>query len=130
MSRIMYRKMTAILISILFFSLIECQDWCPLIRPNLKYEGLGITNQWNSLNAKDLKLVMYNKAGKEWVFKITGPHYTLKDMRIQLEKNSVAETNGIVLIRFGVFYIAVDGDHTVHCLLSDKVCILLIENLF
>ena len=72
-----------------------------------------------------MKLVMYNKAGKEWVFKILRSEGKPKDMTIHLGKNSVRDVpNGTVLNRFGIFYYGGDGDHAVNCHLLDMVCIL------
>ena len=131
MFRIMNTKMTIILISILFFSLIECQDWCSVIRPNQKYEGLGITRHWNSVEENDVKFVMYNKAGKEWFFKWTYEEgYKPKDMTIRLVKNSVKDgPNGTVLNRFAMYFnglgvIGPNVPYAVNCQILDMVCIL------
>ena len=130
MSRKMFRKMTAILISILFFSLIECQDWCSVIKPHPKYEGLGITRHWNSVEENDVKLIMYNKAGKEWSFTMTHEEgYKPKDMAIKLGNNSVKDgPNGAVLNRFGLYfkekYTGKKDAYAANCRLLDMVCIL------
>ena len=126
----MFRKMTAIFISILFFSLTECEDWCSVIRPNSKYEGLGITRHWNSIKETDVKFVMYNKAGKEWFFRWTyEPGYKPEDMTIQLVENSVKNgPNGTVLNRFAMYFkgnlIGKKDAYAANCRLLDMVCIL------
>ena len=49
---------------------INCEDWCPYVKPNGTYRGLGIYHRYRD-SSGNADFVMYNRAGYEWLFDLT-----------------------------------------------------------
>ena len=97
-------KMFCLLILLLFCVSIDCQNqtlkWCSLIKPNGIYKGLGIYRRFFE-NRTD-QLVMFNKAGAEWLFDVTSDYRTGV---FNISVNSVKNIPGKgVVYRFGTFH--------------------------
>ena len=84
--------------ALLFVTYIQCYEWCPLVKPNGTYEGLGFYHHFVELGTGDY--VMFNRAGSEWNVKFQSD----KQLTLSLLNNSVksVEDKGI-LYKFGTF---------------------------
>ena len=72
----------------MIIGLSECQDWCSLIKTNGTHKGLGIYHRWYERDINKSEYVMFNRAGYEWKFEITGsPQTALKEMKIRLNES-------------------------------------------
>ena len=94
-----------IYVFILTLGFTACEDWCSLItHTNGTFRGLGIykyfTDQTNDI------LVMHNRDGMQWEFKIINPGVE-GQMRIEMIENSSkalrSDNTSIVVHRFGVY---------------------------
>ena len=96
---------SSILIIVLMVSMSECEDWCSLIKPNGSYKGLGIYHRWYERHEGKAEYVMFNRAGYEWKFEITGsPQTGLKEMNISLIEGSLKRVDDRnVVNRFGIY---------------------------
>ena len=104
-------------------SLSECQDWCPFVKPNDTYKGLGIYRRFISTNQSDL--LMFNRAGHQWKFDITSESdLPLEDMSLRMIVDSVENTTDEnVVLRFGGLIKSLKGvlRHAIDCRLQELV---------
>ena len=100
-------KTFCILIILLISVSIDCenqrQNWCSLINPNGVYKGLGIYRRYNSWDYQSNELVMFNRAGAEWLFDVTFDQKK-QTFNIIMRDNSVKKIDDKgVVHRFGIF---------------------------
>ena len=88
--------MFAILVLILMSSQINCHSICDTIKPNGVFKGLQIYRKYAEKRV-DHCLVMNNRNGTEWMFKITSDENSLE------MNDSMVTTNVSALYRFGHF---------------------------
>ena len=50
-------------------SVVSPLDWCPIVKPNGTYKGLGIYHRFHSVKG-EANFVMFNSAGDEWIFEL------------------------------------------------------------
>ena len=95
--------MISISILLLISVSIDCRDWCPYVKPNGTYRGLGIYHQFRSRDVKESDYVMFNRAGDEWIFNII--HNGSDKYDIHLFNNTVKhiESNKGVVFRFALY---------------------------
>ena len=83
-------------------SVVIPKDWCPYVKPNGTYKGLGIYPRFRTTDVKEIDFVMFNRAGDEWLFNIT--HIGSDKYDIHLLDNTVKHTGYEgVLHKFGIF---------------------------
>ena len=88
------------LILILTSVSIDCENWCPYIKPNDTYKSLRMYYRFRN-DEGEADFVMYNRAGAEWLFNVT--HNGSDKYDIHLLYNTVKHTvDEAVLHRFGV----------------------------
>ena len=126
--------MLYVIILILSSLFMECENqemksWCPLIKPNVPYNGLGIYRRFLD-DSGNSDLVMFNRAGSEWLFTLTvrENHYHINLVPDSVKK---VEDKGVVN-RFATFEKSKGyKDCTVKTTVKDLILILsLIFSLF
>ena len=111
----------SVLLIALIFVLSECQDFCPLVRPNNEYKGLGIYHFVQK--AVQNRYFMYNKEGQKWRFSIYTGGLPFKEWRIQMIRNSVEKfANKGVINMFGItFEDEKNLKFFVNCVIKERV---------
>ena len=99
------QKMNSFLLFVLFFGLTKCVDWCSLIAPDGRSHELGITRKWKSTGEGGVEFIMYNRAGKEWLFTFTAENiHSPKSIQIKIDEKSVRKgSDSDVIHRFGIY---------------------------
>ena len=93
--------MILILTLILLSTSVRCYDWCPLVKPNGNYGGLGLFHRFaDSLTDSGKDYVVFNRAGHEW----SAQFKSATDLTLEMIDSSVkaVEDKGIVN-KFGTF---------------------------
>ena len=92
--------MFSILTLILIAVGVDCYDWCPLVKPNGTYRGLGIYRRFRDSDGNS-DFIMYNRFGAEWRFDL---HPDNKSHPIVMWDNTVKEIDDKEVVnRFGVY---------------------------
>ena len=86
------------LLILICLSAVKCENWCPFVKPNNNYKGLGIYRRFYRQTSNEY--VMFNRAGAEWLFRITYDEQN-KAFGLQFNNSVKRIQDDQVLYRFG-----------------------------
>ena len=91
----MYLNFRPILFFVCCLSLTSCQDWCEVIAPNNRYEGLGVYREYG-------QYWLYNRQGLKW--KVNFDFNETGHSNITMDYSSIEEENPDIVQRFDISY--------------------------